>query len=166
MAHQIFQESQSYRGTWMMYLLLMTELPIIVLVLVIMQTTDSDPNETAMGMAVLVGVSALVFILMMAIRLESRIDEKGVHYRFFPFINKWRTLPKSQIRSLKVINYSPLTDYGGWGIKGNKTTKAFSIIGDMGLLIDTGDKKKIMIGTRKESELKAFLRYWQEENNE
>jgi hypothetical protein len=103
---------------------------------------------------------------MMAIRLESRIDEKGVHYRFFPFINKWRTLPKSQIRSLKVINYSPLTDYGGWGIKGNKTTKAFSIIGDMGLLIDTGDKKKIMIGTRKESELKAFLRYWQEENNE
>jgi hypothetical protein len=166
MAHQIFQESQSYRGTWIMYLMLMIELPIIVLVLVIMQSNNSDPKNTAISLAFLVGVFGLVFILLMAIRLESRIDERGIHYRFTPFINTWKTISKTQIRDLKVINYSPLTDYGGWGIKGNKSTKAYSIIGDMGLLIDTGEKKKIMIGTQKDSELKAFLKYLQEENNE
>lgn len=147
-----------------MYLILMTEIPMVILVFTIMKSQNSDPTEMAMAIAAIFGIVGLTFLLLMNIRLDSRIDEVGIHYRFIPFINKWRTIPKSQIRSIEVISYSPISDFGGWGIKGNRTTKAYSIIGDKGLSILAGEKKKIMIGTQKDAELKAFLNYWQEED--
>ncbi|TFV94756.1 hypothetical protein E4S40_12160 [Algoriphagus kandeliae] len=165
MAHQVYKESQSYRGTWLMYLLLMTEIPMLILVFIILKTSKTDPNEIAFATAVIIGVVGLTFLLLMSIRLESRIDEVGIHYRYVPFINKWRTIPRSKIREIQVISYSPISDFGGWGIKGNRTTKAYSIIGDKGMTIHTDEKKKIMIGTQKAGELKAFLDYWQEETS-
>ncbi|NVK50267.1 MAG: hypothetical protein HWE09_10880 [Cyclobacteriaceae bacterium] len=163
MARQIFNESQTYRGTWLMYVLLMTEIPMFILVFIIMKASNTDPNEIAFASAIIIGVVGLSFFLLMNLRLESRIDEAGVHYRYVPFINKWRTIPRSKIRAIEVVSYSPISDFGGWGIKGNRTTKAYSIIGDKGLSIHTDEKKKIMIGTQKAAELKAFLEYWQEE---
>ncbi|MCS5490430.1 hypothetical protein [Algoriphagus limi] len=165
MARQIYNESQTYRGTWLMYLLLMTEIPMLILVFVIMKTSKTDPNEIALATAIIIGVVGLTFFLLMNIRLDSRIDEIGIHYRYVPFINKWRTIPRSQIRNIEVISYSPITDFGGWGIKGNRSTKAYSIIGDKGMSIITDEKKKIMIGTQKAGELKAFLEYWQEDTS-
>ncbi|MDF2157622.1 hypothetical protein [Algoriphagus sp. CAU 1675] len=163
MANRVFNEHQSYRGTWVMYLLLMTEIPLFILALTLIRYSDKEPNENFMALGILAIASIGVFLLLMNIRLSNRIDEKGVHFRYVPFINKWKTIPKGTIRSIKVITYSPISDFGGWGIKGNSTTKAYSIMGDEGLLIDAGESKKIMIGTRKAMELKAFLADWLED---
>lgn len=162
MASQVFNEEQTYRGTWVMYLILLLELPTLILLLVLFFQAE---EKSEMGTALIVVVSSLflIFLLIFNLKLETRIDDYGLSYRYFPFIRNWRKIEKSQILSIGVINYSPITDYGGWGLKGNKTAKAYSILGDEGVLIDIGEKKKIMIGTSKAKELRTYLENWKEE---
>ena len=162
MANRIFKESQSYLGTWIMYVIILTEVPVIILMIVLYATTD-DKQEMAIALGVVIGSLILVFILIFNLKLETRIDDKSISFRYTPFIRKWRSFQKETIKSYKVINYSPITDYGGWGFKGNKTTKAYSVLGDHGLLVDVGEKKKILIGTMKAKELTAFMENWMEE---
>ncbi|MBN3522187.1 hypothetical protein JYB62_19445 [Algoriphagus lutimaris] len=161
MSYQIFKETQSYRGSWVMYLILLTEVPTLILMLVLFFTSE-DRQEAGIALAVVFIVIALSFALLLNISLETRIDHTGIHYRYFPFIQQWRSIPKNQISSVKVITFNPLFDYGGWGIKGNKSTKLYNILGDEGLLIDAGESKKILLGTSKRKELEVFLENWRE----
>ena len=160
---RIFKEEQTYRGTWVMYLILLLEIPTLVLVSVLVLTGES--SERMEGMIALIAVfsvMALVMGLIFNIKLETRVDEKGIHYKYFPFV-KWSLIEKHEIRKADVISFSPLTDHGGWGIKGNKSTKAYTVIGDTGLSIDLGEKKKILIGTQKPKELSEFIENWIED---
>lgn len=159
MANRIYKESQSYLGTWVMYVILLTEVPVLILLTVLYVTSD-DKHEMAIALGVVLGTLVLVFALIFNLRLETRIDDKSVSFRYTPFILKWRQFPRERINSYQVIKYSPITDFGGWGFKGNKTTKAYSVLGDEGLLLDVGEKKKIMIGTMKAKELTAFMENW------
>ncbi len=162
MALGIFKEEQTYRGTWLIYFLILVELPTLILLLVLLYQAE-DKSESGIALAVVVATLALVFLLIFNLKLETRIDDTGVSFRFFPFIRSWRKFPREQIKSIEVINYSPLLDYGGWGFKGNSTTKAYSITGTEGILLDVGKRKKIMIGTLKANELRAYLENWKED---
>lgn len=161
MANRVFNEEQTYRGTWIIYLILLFELPTIVLLLVFYFRAE-DKSEMGTALIVVVSTLLLIFLLILNLKLETRIDDKGVSFRYFPFIRNWRLIEKDRILSIQVIKYSPITDYGGWGLKGNKTAKAYSILGDEGILISTGERKKIMIGTSKAKELRVFLENWKE----
>lgn len=160
---RIFKEEQTYRGTWVMYLILMLEIPTLILVSVVVLTGESpDRMEGMIALFAVSSIMALVMGLIFNIKLETRIDEKGIQYKYFPFV-KWRLIEKHEIQKANVVSFSPLTDHGGWGIKGNKTTKAFTVIGDTGLSIDLGEKKKILIGTQKPKELSEFIENWMED---
>jgi hypothetical protein len=159
---RIFKEEQNYRGTWMMYLILMVEAPSLILVTTVVLSSEPNEKEAILGLIIFFMVLILVFLLFMNLQLTTRIDEKGIHFKYFPF-SKWKTIPKSQIKTMEVISFNPLADFGGWGVKGNKTTKVYTIFGNLGLLIDCGEKKKILIGTQKAQELTGFIEDWKEE---
>ncbi|MDX5338767.1 MAG: hypothetical protein LPK25_07060 [Cyclobacteriaceae bacterium] len=161
MAYQIFKELQTYRGTWVMYLILMLELPTVILVSVLLWNEEGEVQEKIIAMALIISIMILAFSFLMSIQLKTRIDEKGIHFRYFPFTS-WKTISRNQINSLEVVSFNPLMDHGGWGIKGNRKTKAYTIIGDFGLEIDLGEEKKILIGTQKDKELRYFLENWRE----
>lgn len=145
-----------------MYLILMLEIPTLVIVSVVVLSSESDKQEGTFALIAVFSIMALVMALLFNIKLETRIDEKGIHYIYFQFFN-WRTIEKSQIREASIKSFSPLTDHGGWGIKGNRTIKAFTVIGDAGLMIDLGEKKKVLIGTQKPKELSEFIENWMED---
>ena len=145
-----------------MYLILMLEIPTLVIVSVLVLSSESDKQEGTFALIAVLRIMALVIVLLFNIKLETRIDEKGIHYKYFPFI-KWRTIEKSRIHEASVKSFSPLTDHGGWGINGNRTTKAFTVMGDTGLEINLGEKKKVLIGTQKPKELSEFIENWMEE---
>uniref|UniRef100_UPI0025D8C38D hypothetical protein n=1 Tax=Algoriphagus sp. TaxID=1872435 RepID=UPI0025D8C38D len=123
MANRVFKEEQTYRGTWIMYLILLFELPTIIL-LIVLYFNAEDKTEMGMGLAFVFITLILILLFISNLKLETRLDDFGVSFRYFPFIRNWRKIDKTNILSIGVINYSPLTDYGGWGLKGNKTTKA------------------------------------------
>ncbi|TXE03633.1 hypothetical protein [Algoriphagus aquimarinus] len=162
MANRIFKESQTYIGTWVMYFIILAEVPILIL-LIVLYATSEDKQEMAIALGVVLGTMALILSLILNLKLETRIDDDNISFRYLPFIRTWRQYPKAIIASAEVIKYSPISDYGGWGIKGNKTTKAYSVLGDEGILLDVGEKKKILIGTMKSKELTGFIENWMEE---
>ena len=57
-------------------------------------------------------------------------------------------------------NYNPISEYGGWGIKGGfskQTGKAYTTKGTTGLQLTLKNGKKILIGTQKKEEIKRVL---------
>ncbi|UZD24685.1 hypothetical protein PBT90_14995 [Algoriphagus halophytocola] len=162
MANRVFKESQSYAGTWVMYFILLVEAPTLIL-LVVLYFTSEEKQEMAIALGVVLGAMALTLSLIFNIKLETRIDNQGISFRYMPFIRKWRKYSRAQVKRWEVSEYQPIMDYGGWGLKGNKTTKAYTVLGTEGLLLDVGEKKKIRIGTMKAKEMQAFMENWMEE---
>lgn len=145
-----------------MYFIILVEAPTLIL-LIVLYFTSEDKQEMATALGVVSSTMALLLILLFNIKLETRIDDKEITIRYLPFIRKWKKYTKTQIKSWEVSSYQPVMDYGGWGIKGNRTTRAYSVLGNEGLLLDVGQKKKIRIGTMKAKELADFMENWMED---
>lgn len=143
-------------------MILLVELPTFILMLVLFFSSE-EKKEIGIALVFVISILSLVLTLILNIKLETRIDYSGIHFRYLPFIRKWRLIPKNSIISTGVISFNPLLDFGGWGMKTNKTTKLFNITGDQGLLIESNGSKKILLGTLKAEKLKSFLENWMEQ---
>ena len=79
---------------------------------------------------------------------------------------KWEEIKKVYVR-----NYDPISEYGGWGLKGgffwNKEKgKCVNISGDIGLQIEFKNGKKLLIGTQKKEEATSVLKTYQNKIDE
>lgn len=67
---------------------------------------------------------AAVFYLVFLMPAEVKINRSGVHYRYKPWVRKWKTFKWSEIKSVEEKSIEPIGDYGGYGyritLKGNK----------------------------------------------
>lgn len=99
-----------------------------------------------------------IFILFFYfLKLETIITKDYISIRFFPFHWKERKYFFSEISQMEVIKYSPIFDYGGWGIRYGRNGKAFNVAGNMGLELHFLNRKNLLIGTQKPEELKKVL---------
>jgi hypothetical protein len=118
----------------------------------------------------LLGISISVAFIFF-FKLKTRIDEIGIHYQFSPFhlkmkLIKWEEITKTQVRS-----YDPISEYGGWGIKGgsfwNKEKgKCVNISGDIGIQVEFKNGKQLLIGTQKKEEATNVLMTYQNKIND
>lgn len=82
-------------------------------------------------------------------RLETKIDNKGIYMRFVPFKTKLHTW--EEIESISVVNYGFV---GGWGIRlfTNYGT-VYNMRGAEGLAIRLKSGKKYLIGSQRIDQL-------------
>jgi hypothetical protein len=108
---------------------------------------------------VTVGVPLFIFIMMIfVLRLETAVDEKGIHYRFFPFhittrLKTWDEIDKAYVRI-----YKPLPEFGGWGLRFGRNGMALNVSGNVGLQIQYKTGRQLLLGTKKRDELEAFMK--------
>jgi hypothetical protein len=102
----------------------------------------------------IVGVCAY----MLMSRLETQIKDDGVYVRFYPNHRAYKKYTWAQLKAVYVRNYSPLSEYGGWGLKGFKGDRAYNMRGKTGLQLVMNDGSKLLIGTQCGAELEAILR--------
>ena len=86
-------------------------------------------------------VAALAPVLIFSMRLETEIDHNAISIRVFPFRTKeikWDDIQTAYIRT-----YSPIMEYGGWGIRYSfRNGRAYNMSGKIGLqLVLTNGKK-------------------------
>lgn len=105
-----------------------------------------NPNDLNLWIAL--SILFLVSILILIMKLETTIDKKGIHYRMTPFHIKSRTIDWKDIQKVEVKKYNPIFEYGGWGIRGFKKRRAYSIYGTKGIYILLRNNNSIMIGTQ------------------
>jgi hypothetical protein len=124
------------------------------------EVTGDNPMSNTGLILTTVLVGALMFgvwWLSLVMKLSTRIDRTGIYIRFFPFHLKEKYYPWDEITHYEVVQYNPIKDYGGWGVRYGRKGKAFNVKGNMGLLLTLYGNKSILIGTQKENELSNFL---------
>lgn len=90
------------------------------------------------------------------LRLDTRLDAAGISYRMRP-LGPHR-LAWAEVRRAYVREYSPIGEYGGWGIKGwSFKDYAFNVAGRQGLQLELADGRRILLGTQRPEELRQAL---------
>ena len=89
------------------------------------------------------------FIYFIRLTLITKINEDGIKMYFVPFVKK--SIKWSELESVKIVNYG----FVGYGVRlGSKYGTVYNINGNKGLAIELKNRKKFVIGTQKETELK------------
>lgn len=101
-------------------------------------------------------VSALALILIAVLELCTVITTDGIKIGFWPFHTK--KIFRSEIKSAQVRVYSPLSEYGGWGIRKSSAGTAYNVMGNHGLQLELTDGKRLLIGTQHPEELEELMR--------
>ncbi len=148
-----FKEIQRFTQWWLWLVLVGSWV-------VLMYSLGTVQPQTTLAYFISFVVGMLLPILFWQMRLMTRITEEGIYVRFVPFHFKEQFYPWESIESAQVRTYSPLMEYGGWGIKYgfNGQGKVFNVAGDQGLQLVFKSGEKLLIGTQKPIEIQAFIR--------
>jgi hypothetical protein len=149
-----FEEIQYFRQWW---LILITVFTLCFPIVALFQSHQQFELVHYLGG---IGVPLVIFTLMFfVLRLETVVDEQGIHYRFFPFHITTRLKTWDEIEKAYVRVYKPIAEYGGWGYRfafGDGI--ALNVSGNVGLQIVYKNGKKLLLGTKKRDVLEAFMK--------
>lgn len=161
-----FKETQWF-NRWFMLLTLLIPLGIMLYCIYAWYIqgvgVDKVPADDYAGQALVLGLLGFTCLFMFSLQLHSKIDQDGIHYRYLPFILRWRKLSWYDIESCELKTYAPISDYGGWGIKKSWNAKpahwSYTISGNQGLFIVLRSGKSLLLGTRKAAEAERVVQY-------
>ena len=103
----------------------------------------------------LIAIGILLLSLHGGLRTILTRDTLTVRFGFFG----WQilNLDTHKIRKVEVHRFSPLKDFGGYGIRFNREMKAYFLNGNRGALITTVDDRKYLIGSNEPEKLAAMI---------
>ena len=157
-----FTESQHFRQMWLWLLLLGINGAILVGLYrqFVAGQVFGEPAISSAGLLVALSVTVLLTLLFATLRLETRVESDGIYVRFHPFQSKFEHFAWDRLAKCYVRRYSPLGDYGGWGLRLGLSDKgkAYNVSGDQGLQLEFTDGRKLLIGTNRPEELERVLR--------
>lgn len=154
----IAQEQQSFRGTILMYGIILFELPTLSIISVL-YFTGKLGEDGWIPMLVVCTLIPLTFLLLMSITLETRLDTHAFSYRNLPFQRSWKKLPLEQISSISVHKKDGILDYGGVGLRFSRKTKAYIFFADHVIEVAQGGKK-LVFSTAKPKEFDKVIHRW------
>lgn len=149
---RVFEEKQRFNQLWL-YLLGITILIGVVFITYDWWASHKEQIDTSTSefyiimLAPILTILPLVFIYFL--NLQTEIDEKGVSYRFFPFHRNQKTILWNEIKEIYTRKYSPVKEYGGWGIRGiSKKNKAYNVRGNQGIQLVLKNGNRLLLGTQ------------------
>ena len=169
MERLIFREEQSFRQTFVLWIMLSAWMLVfgtfsyslytqLYLHIPFGDNPTSDPALIWTGIIAVVAVSA-AFLFILSGTLVTEIWSDGIRYKFPPLIRKLKYIPVSEIASAEVSKYNPIAEFGGWGwrkrILSRKT--AYNISGRIGLRVTRKNGSQVLFGTRQQDEMKRAV---------
>ena len=157
----LFSEIQKFKQWWLwLIIVLVSVLPTLTILTLFAKQPSAGEPAVSVGRLITAGCSILPIILVLSFKLETQIKRDGVYARFFPLHLSFRKYTWDMISESYVRQYSPLGEYGGWGIRYGLggAGKAFNISGNKGLQLVFTNNKKLLIGTNNPEELTDALK--------
>jgi hypothetical protein len=116
---------------------------------------DRPMSDTALVVTSIVTMlfSIGIFLLFVTLKLVTEVRRNGLYIRFFPAHLSFRRIPLEDLAQFEARTYSPLREYGGWGIKGGRKGRAYNVSGDRGVRLDYANGRHILIGSQRADEL-------------
>ena len=164
----LFREEQQFRQPWLWLMLALTMVPVTILLIfgMVSQIVFDKPwgdDDLSDVMLTVVGTGAIAFMLLLlflfyVMTLVVEVREDGVRIRLFPIFGRW--VPFRDIESYEARSYSPLREYGGWGIRWSPSKGwAFNISGNSGVQFSLSRGRNLLIGSQRADELEAAIRH-------
>ncbi|MAD50840.1 MAG: hypothetical protein CMC95_06045 [Flavobacteriales bacterium] len=113
-------------------------------------------DEGLISFSLIVGLGLPVIFWFM--KLKLRVSKEGLHYQFFPVHFKERLIPFEDITNFKARTYSPLKEFGGWGIRFGFESKAYNVSGDKGLQLELSNGRKVLFGSQNHKALEKAMK--------
>ena len=96
----LYEEEQRFSSVWWIWVFL---LALLFLTFVLILTDKSASEDTAVNLLLTVTLGFLpVGAIIYFSKLQFKIDEDGIHYKFFPAVLKWRIIERNTIKSFEV----------------------------------------------------------------
>lgn len=106
------------------------------------------------GMVVFLIIFGVLFpVFMLSLTMVTEVRTSGLFIRIYPFHLSYREFPFGSIKSYEVREYSPLRDFGGWGIRFGPKGHAYNVSGNKGVFFEFTSGKKLMVGSQRPDEL-------------
>ena len=161
---KVFREEQRFTQLWLVVLRIFST--IVPVGIILTEAKSMESSELVIALSVVILAPAIIFLF----KLKTRMDEKGIHYRFIPFHLKTQIIPWSNINKIYVRNYDPISEYGGWGIKGGslwnkKKGTAVNVKGDVGIQLELKNNKKLLIGTQLRNQVENTIETYKHKIN-
>lgn len=157
----VVNERQDFRGSIVMWVIILFELPTIILLGVLYFTGHLGENGWV-PLLVIGTIMVSVFLLIFNMRLELRLDKYGIKFRNPPIYNKWIKFKKEEIKNIHVKKSDGLLEYGGIGVRFSIKTKAFIYFSDHILIAETGNRKYVF-STHQPLEIEKIIASWKSE---
>ena len=145
-----FREVQPLRQQRLIFVIL-----IVVAVVVVLSLLSSGAS-TMWSAVIALGALGLVGALILAASLETTVDREAITVAFH-FLWPKRRIPISNVRKAAATKYRPFLDYGGYGVRLGFRGWAWSVSGDEGVLVETKDGSRLMIGSQRAKEFEAAI---------
>lgn len=119
---------------------------------------DDLPGALGRGLlvaSILLGVAAIIHVAggLTVLVQETRIF---LHLGRMPLIRT--KIAFADIRSLRSVEYRPIAEFGGWGVRGFGRRRAWSARGDRAVALELLDGREILIGSDHPQRLEERLR--------
>ena len=155
-----YSEKQRFRQWWIW--IFVGASPAVFLWLLLQQMISGSPvGDNDFSDPILV-IAGLIFgvgfpVFMYTTGLDTEVCEDGACIRFRPFHRKWVVFEFQDIRTAEALTYSPLMDYGGWGIRFGRGAKAYNVSGNKGVLLTLENGKTVLIGSQNHEMLNSVI---------
>ncbi|MCA9669053.1 MAG: hypothetical protein KC503_25835 [Myxococcales bacterium] len=140
-----FLEVQKFRQGWIWALLIFVALSQVGVVAAL----GGKLVAVSVGSSI-IAIGMLVWFYWMKLVVE--VDASGIIIRFRGLFTN-RRITFDQIAAFGARTYRPILEYGGWGIRGFSSNRAYNVSGNRGvqLVLDNGDR--VLIGSQRADDL-------------
>ena len=152
---QPFKEKQRFTQWWIWLILVLA--PVFTGI-----AYGLNPNAASGVSSDILGVFFLFLVLALAflgIHLETHIDPSGISARLFPIHLRFKHYKWTDLESIQVRKYKPISEFGGWGYRswGGKKGNAWNMSGNEGIQLKFKSGRELLIGTQKPAEVQAYF---------
>ncbi len=155
-------EERSGWPWWVHTLILLTSVAAVIpLIQLAAGNIGAEPGATpvwaaALSMLVGIGIPTGVYSLMGQLRTSITEEHIDIRWGYLEVIKK--KIPHGDVEKAETVTYSPLAEFGGWGIRvGGKQKKAWTVRGNRALLLHLRDGTKFYLGSEKPERMLQWL---------
>lgn len=145
----VFMEEQNFDQVWVWLLMGIVTLGVFASLIM--------SGQWGLVMFIAGAILVASMSLLASFKLYTKMDFEGVHYHANPFRWKYKTIAWGDIDQIYVRKYSPVLDYGGWGIRYGRKGWAYTAKGNQGIQIVLKNGKQILVGTQKPEEAERLI---------
>ncbi|NPV83071.1 MAG: hypothetical protein HPY46_05770 [Candidatus Aminicenantes bacterium] len=117
--------------------------------------TRPAPDAIVVVLFVIFGLLFPYLMLKTVLVLQVRPD--GFYFRYYPFQLRYRKVSWLEIKEVKVLNFSPVRDFGGYGIKYARGAKIYVAKGNKGIKITPLSGRQLIFSSDNPEMLLSYM---------